>query len=266
MKKLFKNWFYKIFDGMVVPVMSTELKGIRLRINKLLPVVIFYKSVEKENFDVYNKLISPGDVVFDIGANVGLHSCYFAKKFKNISIYSFEPVEENFNYFLDTIKLNSLQSIHPIKKAVGAKTGVTYFDRSSNNHQGHITDTSTDYSVQIVSLDDFISAEAIEPDFIKVDVEGAESEVLAGFINNIATTKACLLIEIHTQEQGKLVSDFFALQPFMIYRFNNPGEVYKNGAFTLLKDESKQLSSEQFWGKIVAIPFLRKDKIAALLN
>ena len=73
--------------------------------------------------DIYgfNKIIfKEGDIVIDIGANIGIASIYLSKKYPFLKIYSFEPFEKNFKNFVKNIEINNigLGRIHPFNKAV----------------------------------------------------------------------------------------------------------------------------------------------------
>ncbi len=231
------------------------MRGLRLKIDPVLPPLHFFREIEKENHHAYDTFIKPGNVIFDIGANIGLHSYYFARNFKNSYVYSFEPLRANANYIKEIISLNKLSNIKVIEKAVGAETGTIFFDTYKNNHQSRITTTPTDLSVEIITLDDFVKEEHIKPDFIKIDVEGAESEVLSGFKHLISSVNPVVIIELHTSQQSKLVADFFRPLDYTILRVTFIKNWDKHKRFMPIKNISKnEQAPDEFWGTILAVP------------
>ena len=58
------------------------------------------------------KLIKQGDVVFDIGANIGWYTINILLKRKGASVYSFEPIKSSFQYLKQNLKLNNVNSDH----------------------------------------------------------------------------------------------------------------------------------------------------------
>lgn len=255
---IIKNLLNKIFKGSIFPVFNNELKGLRLIIDPLLPSLLLFRELDKESHYAYDIFIKPGNIIFDIGANIGLHTYYFARNFRNTKVYSFEPLSANVNYIKRIIGLNKLNNIQIIEKAVGAKSGTVYFDTHKNNHQGRITEVPSDLSVPITTLDDFINAYNIRPDFIKIDVEGAESKVLAGFKNMIASIYPIIIIELHTSEQCKLVADFLRPLDYSILRVNHIENWNKNKRFLKINNICKGgQAPDGFWGTIMGIPNIK---------
>lgn len=61
---------------------------------------------------------SPGDVVVDIGAHVGLVSCYLARRFPFLKIYAFEPFKENYDNLILNLKNNGISNVVPSNQAI----------------------------------------------------------------------------------------------------------------------------------------------------
>jgi hypothetical protein len=83
-QKRLKKLLISVFNGMLLPVFSSQLKGMRLRVDPLMPGHLFWNNVEPQVHHVYDILIKNGNVIFDIGANGGLHSYYISRRFKNM--------------------------------------------------------------------------------------------------------------------------------------------------------------------------------------
>jgi len=150
-----------------------------------------------ENNEVY---VKEGDVIFDVGANVGMFSIYASKKVK-CKIYSFEPVKYTFNILEETIKLNGVENtIIPVNKGVFNCIG---YENIKMNINENIGDSSIIFNnnvvnseqIELTTIDDFVIDNKIERiDFIKADIEGAERLMLEGAKNTIKNFKPNLAI------------------------------------------------------------------------
>ena len=262
-----KKVFYQIFKGVAFPAWNSQLKGVKLIIDPMMPNFHFWRDVEIEGHFVYDNFIKDGNVIFDIGGNVGLHSAYFATKFRDTKVFTFEPLPENVTYLKKLITLNKLSNIQLIEKAVGGTSGTVYFDRDKNNHQGHITNQVSDLSVQVTSLDDFITKNNVLPNFIKIDVEGFEGDVLDGFHQKVADSNPFVIIEIHGTEQGRRVATFFRTRSYTMFRLTDRKEWDQYKQLVYLENESDNPEiPNQFWGVVLAIPDALKEQYKHLCN
>lgn len=135
----------------------------------------------RRDFEVLG-LANP-DVIFDIGAHVGESSLQYAGYFPTSRIFAFEPVADNYKQ----LKLNTkgIKNIRCINKAVGGEVGLSQIALDGTNTQAHsLAKTGGDRhrteTVRVTTVDSFALAENARPNFIKIDVEGFELEVLRG--------------------------------------------------------------------------------------
>ncbi len=238
-----------------MPIVGGPLKGIKLRVSPLIQGVYFFKPYEPDKQFALSKFLRNNSIFFDIGANVGMHSLYALKSFPGVKIVAFEPFPKNVSYLKEVISRNKIINIDLIPCAVGNSTGKIYFEEGATNLQGKISNEKSNIEVSIISLDYYISQSNLVPDLIKVDVEGAEIEVLKGSKQLLSKHSPIWVIELHNQEQCKLVSEFFADKNYKLLRI-----VGDNDLFSLI-DIPKPLS---FWpdpegvhGNIVAIPIIK---------
>lgn len=127
-------------------------------------------------------------VVYDLGANVGIASLLFGSLYSGATVYGFEPLPEN----LEVCTLNFRNLPKPsaaFPYAVGAQSGIAVFDCQNDSRGGRLESSPHDPSlktigkleVQVYSIDDLITQKGLlPPDFLKIDVEGAELDVLKG--------------------------------------------------------------------------------------
>ena len=130
----------------------------------------------------------PGDVVIDIGANIGWYSLLLAGlAAENVDIFAFEPDPLNFELLTHNIELNGRQCITALPKALAAGDGVQrLYQHDSNNLGRHsLLQLQDGQSVEVptTSLDSFWEQQQLGsrvPRFIKIDIEGYELIALRG--------------------------------------------------------------------------------------
>ena len=164
---------------------------------------------EESTTILFKKVVKEGDVVVDLGANIGYFSLLAAKLVgKKGKVYSFEPEPRNYNYLLKNIELNGYDNVFATQKAVGEEAGkvklyICPYDTGHHtiNQYGGIKEYESVYKydstedkkefveVEKVSLDDFFKDRTQQIDVIKMDVEGAEMLALSGMNRIIKENK-----------------------------------------------------------------------------
>jgi len=136
--------------------------------------------------------------IFDIGANIGNHTLFFASNSPDAEIYSFEPMPVNYKLLETNIYNNQLGNrVYLYNKAVGSKIDKLRMKINHKNNYGtaKITDeTGSDLvTVEVVKIDDL---DLPVPDFVKIDTEGYEIQVLEGMKETLKKSEAFVWIEI----------------------------------------------------------------------
>ena len=150
---------------------------------------------------IFEKLVKEGSIVFDIGANVGFYtllaSVLVGPKGR---VFAFEPVKRNFFFLKKHLLLNHIVNVSVIKAAVGDSSGTCFFDESSSSGEGHIS-TKGRIQVKLVNLDNLISKGEIPfPNYIKIDVEGAEMQVLSGARSMLKEIHPTIFLATHGRD------------------------------------------------------------------
>jgi FkbM family methyltransferase len=143
-------------------------------------------------------------VVLDMGANIGLFSLYAAPHAK--VVYAIEPSAEHQQTLQHMLKYNGLSNVHPYALAISHQTGTATFNHSPNVtayslrdeiHQ-MVPDAGTE-QVATMRIDEFFVRERIfHVDFMKMDIEGSEFEVIMGEgFKKVADKIDALVVELH---------------------------------------------------------------------
>jgi FkbM family methyltransferase len=146
--------------------------------------------------------VSPGDTVYDIGANIGYVSLSLAKRVgPRGAVIAFEPLPRNVDLLRKNIEVNKLENILLLDVAASEGCGEAVIRIAQNPATAsmlwHRNDPSaTELVIRTVAIDDLVTRHEIgQPRFVKIDVEGAEAYVLHGMRRTIAASKPILFIE-----------------------------------------------------------------------
>jgi len=172
--------------------------------------------------------LKPDRCFFDVGAHVGLYSlvasCLVGPKGK---VVAFEPDPLNARLIREHAARNGLSNISVARVAVWRSEGEVRFRRGGDqatgksSRRGAVVDAGLAMgsgeiiSVQAVSLDRF-AAGSCSPAVIKIDVEGAECEVLEGATGLLARAKPTLICEVHTAEAAAFVAEFLPARDYSL--------------------------------------------------
>jgi FkbM family methyltransferase len=176
-------------------------------------------TIEPEIF-LLNKIIDKSDIVFDIGSNNGEYIHAFEKLVPPPNIYGFEPNENLllklkkifknvniFSYALSDVSEKAKLKVPTINKVVYASRGTLNVDFKEIDEEDF-----TLLNISKIRLDDFIIENNVHHvDFIKIDVEGHEYNVLKGASETLKRFKPVLLIEIeqrHHEYPITLIDEF----------------------------------------------------------
>jgi FkbM family methyltransferase len=153
----------------------------------------------------YKATLKPDDVVFDVGANLGLTSVVFSKLNNSAKIYSFEPSKNIYRCLEETIKENKADNCFPLQMALSARPGSSSFSDNPTSASASHLSTAGDslghasYSVDVSTIDIICLEKKHERlDFIKIDVEGFEIDVLQGGIDSLHRLKPTVFLEFNS--------------------------------------------------------------------
>lgn len=253
-KQRLQNFFFPL--GSIQKIRRGYLKGFKIRLSENSLWSPLLGRWEPAMQKIMINVIKPGEIVYDLGANNGLHGLLMAGLvLPNGMVYNFEPFEENIAEIVENYRMNNIKNYLNIPAAVCDKDGTETFALGNHHKQGAIVhgklkDSST-ITVPVITLDSFIEKGNPGPAFIKMDIEGAEGAALHGFSENIRLYHPLMIIELHNPEQDKIVGQFLEEYEYTAYRF----DTFASLSFTLVKDLKKVYPDpDGIWGSLFCLP------------
>ena len=151
---------------------------------------------EIKTLKILDKYIKDNAVILDIGSNIGNHTLYWSIERNAKKIFAFEPVKETFGTLETNIALNQLlDKVVLYNAAVGSQTSkakIKEFDSKNIGATSLVLDENG--SISVLKIDD-LSFDGEKIDFIKIDTEGFEIEVLKGAKNTIMKNRPVIFVE-----------------------------------------------------------------------
>lgn len=153
---------------------------------------------EAYNLPAFLEAVGEGDVVFDVGAHVGYFTAIASLRVGPAGrVVAFEPRPVNLGLLRRHVQVNDLDNVTVVEAGVGRGSGTARFEEGTGSGTGKIADQG-ELTVRVVRLDDVVGEDGLpEPDFIKIDVEGGELDVLEGARGLLERARPRLLVGIH---------------------------------------------------------------------
>lgn len=185
--------------GMVVPIMQGKLRGMKWIVGSSVHGC-WLGSYEYEKRRLFEKIIKPDNIVFDIGAHVGFYTILAAVLVGPAGkVIAFEPAPRNLFFLREHLRLNHITNARVIEAAVWDRDGLTTFMEGASSSVGHISEQGN-LLVKTLSLDYLIREKENPPHFIKIDAEGAELAVLRGAAALLENNSPTLFLSTHGRE------------------------------------------------------------------
>jgi len=189
------------------------------------------------------KNINEDTVFYDIGANYGFYSCLASEFIKTGQVHSFEPNPEVFvflekntkdysNLFLNKKALGSTAgdvSLFSATAAGGYRSGPSSIIESVTLHDAHSGLYTSSMVVPMTTLDNYVSKNK-KPTILKIDVEGAELQVIEGGTNFFKSNSPLLVMEVWGGDRGdifslKAIKKIIELGYINIFRIDSDGNM-----------------------------------------
>jgi FkbM family methyltransferase len=200
-----------------------------------------YGEFSEKEAEIFRRLCGPGDIVVDIGANIGAHTLALADCVgPDGFIFAFEPQRVVYQALCANVALNSLQNVKCENLALADMSGFTTLpalDYNLKNNYGGVGIVTPGISigekVQVMRLDRYFMFFEWPPiKFMKIDVEGSEKRVLLGAKEAIKTFKPLLYVENDRPENSRELFELLESLDYIFYWHTpplfNPDNFYGN--------------------------------------
>ncbi len=193
----------------------------------------------KPEFAAQKLLIHPGDTVFDVGANIGLHSIFMARLVGDHGqVHAFEPVPNTYAMLRETLALNRIEHVQTRMEALGNTQSVLPMNVFADQYNAWSSFGRPQYDqvkpvgtvpVPTRTLDEYVAANHLARiNFLKIDVEGYEKQVLEGAARSLSAglidALSFEISQIPLQGAGASARAIFALlasHGYSAYRFDS---------------------------------------------
>lgn len=200
---------------------------------------------EPEVSEVVESIVKPGMTVIDVGADIGYYTLLLARLVgPSGKVLAFEPIPAAKAYLDFNVELNHLDAVQTFPVALFDKSGEALLEdplRASRINPGKKTAAGNDIAVSLVVLDESWPTYGIERvDFVKIDVEGAELNVLKGMEHTLRMFHPHILVEIHASPLGNFgftpsdLMDFLGAYAYHITPVDAPGLDFAEGNVTVI--------------------------------
>ena len=244
--------------GSVARILFGPARGLKYVVYPGYGLSHLYGGWEPEVLAVLVGRLLPGGVVYDLGANYGLHTLLMARLVGPAGrVFAFEPIDRIRAELARNVSLNGFSQVEVVPLAVsdrcgpasmfgGAHDGAGLIDSVDRGNK-QVDHTGTISAVVLTTLDAFVAAGHPPPAFIKMDIEGAEGSAVLGAKRVLAEHRPVLLIELHSPEQDVAVAVALGRLGYTLSRVSPPvppitnltvGWPHQNGV----------------WGQILALP------------
>jgi FkbM family methyltransferase len=216
----------RIFDffGRILPVPEQIVRGVPIKVIMPLNQVGVYntfKDWEEREPEILEWIdrFAKGCTFFDVGASFGTETLYAALKADGPDkIVAFDlALESSFNLAYN-ISINNIQKVFQYYLALSHDFGLHSYQEPSQYHfvKGRNKYDMVSYNTLSVSLDKFVSMTQLFPDYIKIDVDGAEEDVVLGMAETVQNPRLkSVAIEVSSASEP-VIAGFFKNAGFMV--------------------------------------------------
>lgn len=194
-------------DNLAIPILQGPLRGKKWMVGSSTHGC-WLGSYEYEKQRRFAKEVSPGAVVYDVGAHVGFYTLLASELVgPGGRVIAFEPLPRNLYYLQKHLSLNNCRNVTVFEAAVLDTKRLVRFAEGPNSSMGFVSEQGC-IEVRAVTLDEsFVKGEVPRPDVIKIDIEGGEYGALNGAKRLLAEFHPVVFLSTHSSEVHKQCCD-----------------------------------------------------------
>ena len=222
------------------PITFRYWRGLKLRIHpdsRSAGLALYTGLPEYDDMLFTARFLKPGDLMIDVGANVGLYSLLAAAEVADGRVIALEPHPLAAQRLRENVALNRLDNVDVQAAAVGAKAGIARLtaDLDTTNYIVLEGNQRNSIDVPMVALDDVVAAGRTVA-LVKVDAEGFESAVVAGAARMLRERSVIAwIVEVNGLGQrygsaDETLLDAFRAAGYRAFRYRADGNVLEDGA------------------------------------
>lgn len=180
-----------------------------------------YGEFSESEVDLFRQLCRPGDIVVEIGANIGTHTVALANLVGDQGrVYAFEPQRIIYYTLCANVAINSIDNVECFNLAAGASDGFVLipnirYDQPGNYGGVEVAKFQQGQRVPLVQLDHCIEVPSLK--LLKIDVEGMEGEVIAGAEQLISLHKPVLYVENDRLDKSRALIELIRSLDYRMY-------------------------------------------------
>jgi FkbM family methyltransferase len=207
------------------------LKGFRMRVDWQLHRSFAYGTWEPEVVKAVQAHVAEGMAVLDIGAQTGFYALLLAKLVGPTGqVVAFEPLPANLRVLKENVRINGVQNVRLRNQAVARLSAEMYFEFPNFERSlvgGPLLEGESErvFPVQGISLDDYFQEGGRPVQFVKMDIEGAEVDVLKGARRFLDGWHPCMIVELHDMPKYPKGHPAIALLEDAAYQIQWLGEI-----------------------------------------
>ncbi len=200
--------------------------------------------------EIFENLCHPSDVVIEVGANIGTHTLVFSRLVGPTGrVYAYEPQRIVFQTLCANLALNSITNVECMQQALSNEVGHLVIPEINYHREGNFGGIEIDKftsgsKVEVVKLDSRIDLPRLN--FLKIDAEGMEHQIISGAVDIINKYKPILYVENDRLEKSKALIELINTLDYRIFWHLPP----------LYNEHNYAGDSENLWPGIVSVNML----------
>jgi FkbM family methyltransferase len=202
-----RTLFGRLMPRIEYPVILGPLRGSKFILGSMAGdgggASVYFNLIEREQTDSMKNEVRDGDVFFDIGANVGYYTILASRMVgPHGHVVSCEPLVRNLAFLQRHVTRNRASNVTILPFACSDSEGISAFSAGSNVATGQLTSGNSNSSILVptIRIDTIVQRSERRPDVIKIDVEGAELDVLKGARQTLVEAKPVIYLSTHSNE------------------------------------------------------------------
>lgn len=221
-----RYWFKARFAWWRVRIRSGPLQGHRIGI--MCGMRFIEGRYDPSAMQALAEHLRPGATVYDIGAHVGYLTLFAAQRVGAAGrVVAFEPLPLNLRYLRAHLRANRADNVEVVAACVSDRGGTVGFEVGGGTGRGRLVSRAArGRRLPAICLDDEVLAGRLPaPDFVKVDVEGAEQRLLEGARQTLARNRPTLLLSVHSEALKQGCRQFLETLGYQVRVGAKPGEL-----------------------------------------